>query len=129
MNFNNNTRNTNKNISDEEDAFWDCIEFDEDFLECMENDPEGMMVVYALKERMEEVREWETLQRDDSWGRERCRSACRRGAAARGWGQGEEVGGQARVLGGRTPLVLTSLAASSLTARVNMRSHIWSVWK
>ena len=35
------------------------------------------------KERREEVREWDTLQREESWDRERCCSTCWRAAGGR----------------------------------------------
>jgi hypothetical protein len=35
------------------------------------------------KERREEVREWDTLEREDSWGRERYCSICWRAAGGR----------------------------------------------
>jgi len=47
---------TNQNTEDDEEEFWDCIEYDDEFMECIQNTPERAMVIYMLKERNEEVR-------------------------------------------------------------------------
>ena len=47
---------TNQNTEDDEEEFWDCIGYDDEFMECIQNTPERAMVIYVLKEMNEEVR-------------------------------------------------------------------------
>ena len=46
----------NKTPVRETEEFWECIEYDDEFHECIQKTPEEAMVVYLLKERKEEVR-------------------------------------------------------------------------
>ena len=54
------------------------------------------------KERREEVREWDTLERDDSWGRERCCSRCWMAAGGRERRVGAGRGRKGRLGGGES---------------------------
>ena len=40
----------------EKQEFWECIEYDEDFQDCIQTSPEEAMVIYLLKEKTEDVK-------------------------------------------------------------------------